>query len=179
MSSALHKSRGMSLVELMIVVTIVGILVAIALPSYRNYVLKSGRQEGMDLLISGQQKVESYLARFNKGSATLMADVCGSTTKTNSNGNPGYVCGGDGNYVLANYTASVIYDTDAALNASYALTKSYTLIAYPVGPQVKDGDLLLNYNPKTRQFIRSHRTPPSAGLPNGSIMSDWDFQPGK
>lgn len=179
MSPAPHQSRGVSLVELMIVLAIIGVLAAIALPSYRNYVLKSGRQEGMDLLISGHQKVEGYLMRFNKGSATLMADICGSTTQTNSSGNTGYVCGGDGNYLLANYTASALYDTDATLNASYAPTSSYTLIAYPVGSQVKDGDLLLNYNPRTRQLTRSHRTPPGPGLPSGSIISGWDFQPGK
>jgi type IV pilus assembly protein PilE len=44
--------RGFTLIELMITVAVVAILSAIALPSYSRYVLRTGRTEGRNLLVS-------------------------------------------------------------------------------------------------------------------------------
>lgn len=60
-----HRSRGFTLIEVMIVVAIVGILAAIALPAYQGSVLKSGRAEGKAALLGAAQRLERCLTEFN------------------------------------------------------------------------------------------------------------------
>lgn len=47
-----RKSGGFSLIELMIVIGIVALLVALALPSYREFIRKSNRGEAQQLLMN-------------------------------------------------------------------------------------------------------------------------------
>jgi len=55
--------RGFTLIEVMITVAIVGILAAIAYPSYQQYVLRSHRSEGMALLSEAAARMERYYAQ--------------------------------------------------------------------------------------------------------------------
>ena len=50
--------NGFSLMELMIVLAIVAILVALALPSYTRYVLKANRGEAQQLLLNWSNKAD-------------------------------------------------------------------------------------------------------------------------
>jgi type IV pilus assembly protein PilE len=52
--------RGFTLVELMIVVAVVAILAAVALPSYQSYVLKSRRADAWSLIQSVQLAQERH-----------------------------------------------------------------------------------------------------------------------
>lgn len=66
-------SPGFTLIELMIVVAIVGILAAIAYPSYQSYVLRSGRTDGQAKLMEIMQAQERYYSQ-NQTYTTNLGD---------------------------------------------------------------------------------------------------------
>jgi type IV pilus assembly protein PilE len=57
---ARKQASGFTLVELMIVVAIIGILAAIAYPSYQQYVLRANRAEAQAVLTETAQFMERY-----------------------------------------------------------------------------------------------------------------------
>ena len=61
----MRTSPGFTLIEVMIVVAIIGIIAAIALPSYREHVLRGNRAEGQALLTTAAARQERYRAQNN------------------------------------------------------------------------------------------------------------------
>ncbi|HBK46863.1 MAG TPA: prepilin-type cleavage/methylation domain-containing protein [Xanthomonadaceae bacterium] len=59
------KQRGFTLIELMIVVAIIAILAAIALPAYQNYVAKSQVTAGLAEVSGGRTMFESQVIANN------------------------------------------------------------------------------------------------------------------
>jgi len=68
------SQKGFTLIELMIVVAIIGILAAIAIPAYQDYTVRSQVTEGLNLADAVKTGVAEYYA--NTGSwPTTMAEI--------------------------------------------------------------------------------------------------------
>jgi len=115
----IKRQAGFTLIEVMMVVVIIGILAAIAFPSYREYVLRGHRSEGVALLSEAAARQERYYAQNN----TYADSVAKLSMSANSDND--------------HYTLSVV-----AANAT-----SYSLLATAINSQVDDskcGNLGLN-----------------------------------
>jgi type IV pilus assembly protein PilE len=109
------RSKGFTLIELMIVVAIVGILAAIAYPNYTEYTKRSQRSAIASLLSEQTQALERYYSQRGQYS-----DVTGSPL-TLSGGN-------------TYYTIAAVRDT-----------QTYTLTATPVASTMMNGDKCGNF----------------------------------
>lgn len=107
----METQKGFTLVELMIVVTIIGILAAVAVPAYSQYTLRAKRSAAESFIMSVANKQEQYILDARQYATTVALLNMASPTE-----------------VAANYNITI---TNVGTNPP-----TYTINAVPIGAQL-------------------------------------------
>jgi type IV pilus assembly protein PilA len=115
--------QGFTLIELMIVVAIIGILAAIAIPAYQDYTIRAQVSEGMNLAAAAKAAVaETYL---NTGVAPAGRTEAGmSATATDTQGK--YVASVN----VATGEIVIVYGNDAHTNITAGTSNTLVITPY-------------------------------------------------
>jgi type IV pilus assembly protein PilE len=120
LTGPMRRKRGFTLIELMIAIVVVGVLTAIALPSYRAYVIKGKRRAAQAQIMDIANREEQFLLANR-----VYADK--PTLQTSGYALPAAV--------------SAAYTYDIALDAG--TVPGYTINFTAINTQTSDGNLSL------------------------------------
>jgi type IV pilus assembly protein PilE len=158
-----RSTRGFTLIELMMVVAVVGVLAAIAYPSYQEQVRKGKRAEGRGALLKGAQMQERYYTTNNAYSdAATFPTLFGLATSAS-------VYSGDG--TAANNNAASAYTITLAAGTTGAVATSFVLTATPNFMDTKCGALTLSNT--GLKGVAGYTFQSTSVTPAGSVPDCW------
>jgi len=115
------KFLGFTLIELMITVAVIGILAAVAYPSYQDYVIRANRSAAQQFMLNVASREEQYLLDARAYIATTDAQ---------------FKLGAGGLNLTSPPELGSRYTFGVAVAAGPPPT--YTITATPIGPQARD-----------------------------------------
>ena len=128
----MRRARGFTLLELLVTLIIVGILAAIAYPSYTGYLQRSRRAEAQQLVVSIANREAQYLL-----DSRMYTNVIGATG-LNAN-TERFTC----TPTAAPTTCVNLYYNVTVAVDNVATPPTYTVTATALGTQAPDGNLTL------------------------------------
>ncbi|MGA6102616.1 type IV pilin protein [Psychrobacter pocilloporae] len=125
--------QGFTLIELMIVVAIIGVLAAIAYPSYQSYVIKTKRVDMMTEMQQIASRIEANKITYRRYDRIPLSEIFSNTVSGASTTFP--------NNGTALYNISISPVSGSNLNG-----RNWTLTANPISGTQMEGDGVLTLN---------------------------------